>query len=240
MATDAKQNGLIGTSGSANRVRLLDAAVQVAIRDGILAMTLDAVAKEAGVSKGGLIHHFRSKDDLIAGMLEAFRLRALGALQARMADDPNPRGRWFRALIGTVFLGDADGDRETSHPSEMARFLTAILAASANNPQLVQPVRHHLTQMLQGLVAEGPNGLRQVALWPAIYGLLLWQQLGVLAPGDPHFGSIVDELLQLAEGPVTAPAQSETDFSPGTRGRSKHAPTRQKGAGKPRGRGGKA
>lgn len=198
-----------------NREKILDAAVQVAIRDGILAMTLDAVAKEAGVSKGGLIHHFRSKDDLIAAMLEAFRDKALGALKERMAGDPISEGRWFRALVQTVFpVASAPGGAVAGH-TDMARFLTAILAASANNPQLVEPVRHHLARLLQGLLAEGPNGLRQVALWPAVYGLLLWQHLGVIAPGDPPFQSIVDELLALAEGSSSPEAHDEDRKSPG-------------------------
>ena len=53
-----------------SRERILAATVQVALRDGVSAMTLDAVAREAGVSKGGLLYHFASKDELIAAMLE--------------------------------------------------------------------------------------------------------------------------------------------------------------------------
>ena len=40
------------------RRRLLDAATAVVRRDGARALTLDAVAAEAGVSKGGLLYHF--------------------------------------------------------------------------------------------------------------------------------------------------------------------------------------
>ena len=40
------------------RKRLLDAAAAVVRRDGAGALTLDAVAAEAGVSKGGLLYHF--------------------------------------------------------------------------------------------------------------------------------------------------------------------------------------
>ena len=61
-----------GAPTRSNREKILDATVQVAIRDGVMAMTLDAVAQEAGVSKGGLLYHFRSKDDLIAAMLVHF------------------------------------------------------------------------------------------------------------------------------------------------------------------------
>lgn len=46
-------------------------AVEAVISDlGIHRLTLDAVAAKAGVSKGGLTYHFKSKDDLISAMVE--------------------------------------------------------------------------------------------------------------------------------------------------------------------------
>ena len=36
------------------------------------ALTLDAVAAQAGVSKGGLLYHFRSKRELLDAMLDGF------------------------------------------------------------------------------------------------------------------------------------------------------------------------
>lgn len=52
------------------RERVLDAYVQILIADGECAATLDAVARAAGVSKGGLLYHFASKDDLAAALIE--------------------------------------------------------------------------------------------------------------------------------------------------------------------------
>ncbi|HZB75928.1 MAG TPA: TetR family transcriptional regulator, partial [Solirubrobacteraceae bacterium] len=40
------------------REALLDAAIRVIRRDGAQKLTLDAVAAEAGVSKGGILYHF--------------------------------------------------------------------------------------------------------------------------------------------------------------------------------------
>jgi hypothetical protein len=41
--------------------RILDAAERVVLRDGVTHLTLDAVAAETGISKGGLLYHFPSK-----------------------------------------------------------------------------------------------------------------------------------------------------------------------------------
>jgi AcrR family transcriptional regulator len=48
---------------------LLDAAEAVVMRQGIANLTLDAVAAEAGMSKGGLLHHFPTKDRLVEALV---------------------------------------------------------------------------------------------------------------------------------------------------------------------------
>lgn len=49
---------------------ILDAAEAVIREDGAAGLTIEAVARKAGVSVGGLQYSFRSKDALIAGMFE--------------------------------------------------------------------------------------------------------------------------------------------------------------------------
>jgi AcrR family transcriptional regulator len=193
----------ITNAPASSRDRILAASVQVALRDGVSAMTLDAVAKEAGVSKGGLLYHFSSKDELIAAMLQHHAGRIQKAIEARMARDENPRGRWFRALIETIH-GSGGADPVMA---EMPRFLIAMLAASATNPRLLDPIRERLKVVREHLLEEGPNGLRQVALWPAVFGLMLWRHLGVISDDDPVRQAIVDELLGLADGPGPSVSQ---------------------------------
>ncbi|MFD5225262.1 TetR/AcrR family transcriptional regulator [Microbacterium sp. NPDC058342] len=57
------------------RERVMDAYESILIDSGDRAATLDAVAAAAGVSKGGLLYHFGSKDELETGLVE--RLKAL-------------------------------------------------------------------------------------------------------------------------------------------------------------------
>ncbi|MGO3885922.1 MAG: TetR/AcrR family transcriptional regulator [Mycetocola sp.] len=54
---------------TATRERLLNSYQQLIIDHGERAATLDAVAREAGVSKGGLLYHFPSKEALNDGMI---------------------------------------------------------------------------------------------------------------------------------------------------------------------------
>jgi AcrR family transcriptional regulator len=61
----------------AAREKVLDAFQRLLIEHGERETTLDAVARAAGVSKGGLIYHFGSREALIDGLLA--RLEALAA-----------------------------------------------------------------------------------------------------------------------------------------------------------------
>ena len=52
------------------RMELLQAAARVVERQGSAQLTLEAVAAEAGLSKGGLLYHFPTKQALIEAMVE--------------------------------------------------------------------------------------------------------------------------------------------------------------------------
>ena len=60
----------------AARDRVLDAFERLLVDRGERAATLDAVAREAGVSKGGLIYHFPSREAMVEGLLDRMRARA--------------------------------------------------------------------------------------------------------------------------------------------------------------------
>lgn len=63
------------------RSRLLDAFIQILIDQGERSATLEAVAAAAGVSKGGLLYHFASKDALVDAL--ARHVEQLGAADAQ-------------------------------------------------------------------------------------------------------------------------------------------------------------
>ena len=75
------------------RDRLLDTAIATVRTHGITGLTLDSVAKEAGVSKGGLLHHFRSKDMLIETMLRRLFAQFAARVQAYADAEPPTPGR---------------------------------------------------------------------------------------------------------------------------------------------------
>lgn len=73
------------------RDRILDAASKLFYGEGIRAVSVDAVAAKAGVTKRTFYYHFRSKDDLIAAYLEGRDQPNLALFQ-----------RWFAETDGDL------------------------------------------------------------------------------------------------------------------------------------------
>jgi AcrR family transcriptional regulator len=111
------------------RPRVLDAALSVLLHRGAHAVTLDAVAREAGVSKGGLLYQFPGRAALLEGMVRDVIARFDGAVAEAMAADPQPVGRFLRAYLRVVM---AESERSAAR---------ALLAAVAAEPALSEVVR---------------------------------------------------------------------------------------------------
>ena len=81
------------------RDRILDAFEDLLAEQSERAATLEAVAARAGVSKGGLLYHFASKDALVDGLLERFSADlALDVERMRAAPD-GPVSYFLRTSI---------------------------------------------------------------------------------------------------------------------------------------------
>jgi AcrR family transcriptional regulator len=174
------------------RDRICEAAIRTASRDGLLAMTLDNVAKEAGISKGGVMYHFPSKDDLVRGMLEYFGARVEQQVLRQMAADPEPRFRWARSMLTCLFPDpQVAADREDPlSPEVMDRFMLAALAAAVNSPGLIEPLRQVGLRLRERLLSDPADGLEQLLIWLAVDGLFLWQFVGLIRQDEPLYAEI--------------------------------------------------
>jgi AcrR family transcriptional regulator len=81
------------------RRRLLDNGARLCVEQGVAGLTLQAVADAAGVTKGGLLHHFSTKQALIEEIFNE-RLQAFDtSIKRAMKLDPEPSGCFTRAYI---------------------------------------------------------------------------------------------------------------------------------------------
>ncbi|HLR46924.1 MAG TPA: TetR family transcriptional regulator, partial [Deinococcales bacterium] len=87
------------------RNRLLELATSILSRGEVL--TLDRLAAEAGLSKAGVIHHFRTKEGLMRAVLGSVLDRWEEELEQRAAARPGPHAR-LRAYIDHSFTEQFD------------------------------------------------------------------------------------------------------------------------------------
>ena len=71
----------------ARRQAIMKAAIVVFAQHGFDAATTDDIARAAGLSKGGLYWHFKSKDDILAAILMQLFDQELGVLQDLLATE---------------------------------------------------------------------------------------------------------------------------------------------------------
>ena len=80
-----------GAGLPSNREVILDAADQLVAAEGAAHLTFDALSQVTGISKGGLLYHFNSKDCLLQAMLKR-RVERYEALREsyhqQFSDDP--------------------------------------------------------------------------------------------------------------------------------------------------------
>ncbi|RQR33410.1 TetR/AcrR family transcriptional regulator [Burkholderia sp. Bp9143] len=58
------------TRSEISRKKAIDAALGILTRDGVGGLTFDALSRESGISKGGLLHQFRTKQGVLEALLE--------------------------------------------------------------------------------------------------------------------------------------------------------------------------
>lgn len=150
----------------ATRESLLEAAKRVMQRDGAGNLTLDAVAKEAGVSKGGLLYHFPSKGDLLRGLVLAGGDHMRRDLEEQTRLMPGPNG-FARAFLRFSTFGPPDDICKP--PSEL---IWSMLGATANDPSLLTPIRETQAEWVERLAEESIDP--DVANLMLIVGRGLW------------------------------------------------------------------
>ena len=92
------------------RDELLEAAVQLLAARGEAALTLEAVAKAAGTSKGLVLYHFVTKRRLLAEVADALLEETRAGLERLAADYPEPDRR-LEALVEALFEEPPEMDR---------------------------------------------------------------------------------------------------------------------------------
>jgi AcrR family transcriptional regulator len=164
---------------------LLDAFETLLVSAGSRSATLDAVAAEAKVSKGGLLYHFHSKDELVEGMLT--RLREQGRADAKkmqsakegpiefyLTTSINSGSDFDRALIAAGRIAQENDSRASAALADLREGWFAILRDHLNDEALARTI-----QLIgDGLYFDDTTGLSDEAALKHVREIL--RRLGTL------------------------------------------------------------
>lgn len=191
--------------------KICEAAILIASRDGLLTMTLENVAREAGITKGGVMYHFPSKNELVRGVIEYFSQQCETMLMRRVVDDPEPRMRWARCMLDCLFPQSDKSKLVDDYPSDvLARFFVATLTAAVTSPGAMQPLRDLAAKMRSRCLSDPSEGMEQILVWLTIDGLLLWQFMGLIRSDDPLIQQVGDSLRLRVAAQMQASKLSES------------------------------
>ncbi len=160
------------------RTRVLDAAEHIVQARGVPALTLDAAAREAGVSKGGLLYHFASKEALLEGLMGRLSDFVATEFAAAFAATPPGLGRTARALLSWQF------DSVCATDDRLGRACAVFLVAFNHDPALLDPIRAVFAGIRTQLRQDGLPSGHGAAILAACDGLFMAYLFRMYTP-DP-------------------------------------------------------
>jgi len=146
------------------RRALLDGAARAVTRHGAI-VSLEVIARDAGVSKGGLLHHFASKDALLVALVEDLLEQFSAAVHEQLDPADEQPGRLVRAYVRATFDGLGQ--------DEQARELATLMAALGNLPEVVRVAQEDGQRWKDAFAADGLDPHRATVITRAADGVAM-------------------------------------------------------------------
>ncbi|WP_407521340.1 TetR/AcrR family transcriptional regulator [Methylobacterium oryzisoli] len=176
----------MGRPRSIDRDKVLDIAERIVREEGATALTFDAVAKAAGITKGGLQYCFGSKDDLIAAMAE----RWVKAFDAEVERHTPPDGTKVERARGYV---TASARIDEASQTKIAGMLVSLL----QSPRHLEQGRHWYAEWLQRLEPGSAAERRARTAFFAAEGAFFLRSLGLVEMDQAGWDGVFDDILAL-------------------------------------------
>lgn len=170
-----------------DREHLLESAYRVISQQGATGLSFDAIAKEAGVSKGGVLYAFTSKEELIENMLtkaQAAYSMAISPLLDNPAADPVDK-----ALVHVTATAAEDLANATR--------VIALLAALSNAPLYQQRLRDWYLQIFHFDDLSGESQRRARLAMYAAEGAFMLRGYGLVQFDAQQWLAFFDDIHEL-------------------------------------------
>ncbi len=172
------------------RERIVSAAEDVVIREGVGRLTLESAAVEAGVSKGGVLYHFPTRAALVTAMVHRFVVSFDADLDHFGAYGGKP-GDFTRAYLDATVAASAPGDMRDR------RLGSALIAGVAADPELLEPLRERYLEWQTSLARDGMDPAIATAVRYASDGIWLCDLFSLAPVGEHERQAVGDRLRAL-------------------------------------------
>ena len=108
--------------------QIIEAAIQEFVERGFHTASLRSIADRAGISKGGIYHHFRSKDEILIEVNNRFKMGPINRFMGEARAEKSP-------LFGLTHFIENYLTFWSQHPREMV-FIFLSLAKFLDTPEL--------------------------------------------------------------------------------------------------------
>jgi len=183
------QEDSMGRPPTIDRDRVLDIAEGIVLKAGTSGLTMDAVAKAAGVSKGGVQSRFGGKDDLIAAMIERWGREYDAQITAAVGPDPTPVEA-VRGHVEATMAMDADSYARAA----------GMMAALIEAKQHIDKTKIWYEERFGGLDPCSEEGRRAKLVFLATEGAFLLRSFGFMDFPEEEWSSLRDDLRALLDG----------------------------------------
>ncbi|MFU0504823.1 TetR/AcrR family transcriptional regulator [Pseudaminobacter sp. NGMCC 1.201702] len=173
----------MGRRRSIDRDRVLDAAEEIVGRQGASALTIDAVAKAVGITKGGVQSCFGTKDALIDAMFERWG-KTYDELFRELAGHGATPATAVRAHIEATHRSD-----DTSHAKA-----ASLMAALLQTPEHLTSTRAWYRSRIAKLDMSTDEGRRLRLAFLATEGAFMLRFFGLMDIGAEEWQSIFRDI----------------------------------------------
>jgi AcrR family transcriptional regulator len=151
------------------------------------------VAKEAGISKGGLLYHFKTKDSIIQGLLERPMKNYIEKMRTYVESQKDANGKWTRAYLYES-VNQLDDEREM--------WLAGLLAALTAKPKLMEELYENFGSWQANIENDGIDTVDATIIRLATDGFWFLNLFGFQIINDDTKEKVIERLMELSKGEI--------------------------------------
>lgn len=164
---------------------ILKTSVELAAEGGVKELTIDKVASKAGMSKGGVFYHYKTKDDLLYGMVN-YIIDQFESESHRLVDQGMDCAR---ASVLGAFTDSIDQKER----------IMAMIATMAHDPSIMAKTKYRYQEWIDQIQLSGCTRDTALLIVTAIDGFFISTAFGMSSDPQGERPILRDRLLSLLD-----------------------------------------